>query len=676
MSPHFHYIDPNQPTPTHLNRAALKRLLEWLRPYRRPIAVNLALTVVLTGVALLVPLLLQMAIDGVVGSARSVAEVDELGKAAMRSAAAPTGAGALGSSAGAADAPPDAAGGRSAPAPAAISQAVAAVRALGLSDPAAAKAVIRRDAWHWVLAVVLIFAAIQLAAQGIYYVTVRRTAIVAQQFMCSLRERFFVHLHSLSLRYYDHMKAGQVISRGTADMDALQDTVTWAPSQMLGAVLMILGSSAAMLWKDRVLFLAVVPVLPALYLLSQRFRVRATEAWRLVRAQTGRLTANVAESIAGARVIQAFAREQKNMEQFSQLTGELYDSRVETQRVHSRYMVGIRSVWTYSQVAVILVGAYRIVHGQAGGDGGQASAGEVAAFLAYVAMFFGPMDTLSDIYNQLLHSLTAADRITEVLDAQPEIVDAPGAVSPADFDGEVEFDHVTFAYNPGVTVLRDLSLRARPGEVIALVGPTGAGKTTICRLIARFYEAQEGAVRIDRTDVRKIAQAALHRRMGIVLQENFLFAGTVMDNIRYGRPLASDDEVLQCARRIGSDDAINALPKAFQTEVGERGATLSAGQRQLICFTRAMLADPRILILDEATSSVDTQTELKIQEALRRLTEQRTSFIVAHRLSTVRRADRVFVIEAGRVTEQGTHSGLLAAGGRYAKMYQDFIRSE
>jgi len=235
---------------------------------------------------------------------------------------------------------------------------------------------------------------------------------------------------------------------------------------------------------------------------------------------------------------------------------------------------------------------------------------------------------------------------------------------------------VTFYYIDGTPVLRDVSFSVSPGEVIALVGPTGAGKTTVCRLIARFYEAQQGHVRIDDWDVRDIAQSALHHRMGIVLQESFLFAGTVMDNIRYGRPAATREQVVQCARLIGSQTAIEALPQGYDTQVGERGGSVSAGQAQLICFTRAMLADPRILILDEATSSVDTQTELKVQEALRRLTQRRTCFIVAHRLSTVRRADRVLVIEDGQLTEEGTHRELLAAGGRYAKMYEEFIRAE
>ncbi|HUU09647.1 MAG TPA: ABC transporter ATP-binding protein [Phycisphaerae bacterium] len=603
-------VNPEHEQPKHLSRPALKRLLVWLRPHRRAIALNVSLTLVLTAVELAVPQLLQTAIDGVVGATKALAVAAETEKAAI-------------------------VGG----------------------------------AWDRILVVTGVFVGLFGLSQVVRFFEIRRTSTFAQWFMYQMRGKYFAHLHRLSPAFYDKWKAGQLIARGTSDMDALQDAVSWAPNHITAAVFQLVGVVAVMLWKDWVLFLAVFPILPVLVLLTRRFRVRATEAWRQVRAQTGRLTANVAESIAGARVIQAFAREAKNMAIFSNLTSDLYTTRVETQRVHNRYMIGIGSLRLYATVVVILMGSYRVSRGTA-------TPGEVAAFLAYAAMFFRPIDMLSHLYNQLLHSLAALDRVIEVLDTEPQIVDRPSAVNPADFQGAVTFDHVTFEYKEGDRILHDVSFRARPGEVIALVGPTGAGKTTMCRLISRFYETQQGSVRIDDWDVKNIALDALHRRTGIVLQENFLFSGTVMDNIRYGRPSATDGEVIECARQIGSHRAVEALPKGYQTEVGERGESLSAGQRQLICFTRAMLADPRILILDEATSSVDTQAELEIQDALRQLTERRTCFIVAHRLSTVHRADRVLVVEDGRITEEGPHAELLAAGGRYAAMYKEFIRAE
>jgi ABC-type multidrug transport system fused ATPase/permease subunit len=335
----------------------------------------------------------------------------------------------------------------------------------------------------------------------------------------------------------------------------------------------------------------------------------------------------------------------------------------------ARYMAATHVLTTAATVLVLGLGGWRVVQGRL-------TPGGVAAFLGYVVMFFRPIEMVSELYNMLLHALAGAERILEVLNTEPTIVDRPAARDPEHLEGAVTFDHVSFEYMPDVPVLHDICLEVQPGEMVALVGPTGAGKTSVCRLIARFYEVEKGAVRIDGVDVREFTQLGLHRHMGIVLQENFLFSGSVMDNIRYGRPDATDEQVVACAREVGSHGAIEALPAGYATMVGERGESLSAGQRQLICYTRALMAAPRILILDEATSAVDTATEMELQAALRRLTEQRTCFIVAHRLSTVREADRVVVIEDGRITEQGTHAELVAAAGRYAAMYEDFIRSE
>jgi len=533
----------------------------------------------------------------------------------------------------------------------------------------AATDVAKTVVWNRLLLILAGLVAIFLMAMVVRHFEIRRIFTVGQQIMYGVRRQFFAHLHRLGLRYYDKMKAGQIIARGTSDIEALEQIVSWAPSQFVSSAILPVGAVTAMVLQDPILFFCIFPILPLLVWLTGRFRRRATGVWHDVQAQTGRLTANLAESIAGARVIQAFARERKNVEIFCDLTDELYESRVETARVHGRYMIGLRGLTAAATVLVILIGGYRVAMSNV-------SAGAIVAFLGYTVLFFSSIEQISELYNQLIYALAGAERINDVLRTQPEIVDRPGAFDPKHLEGDVVFDHVTFEYRPGVPVLHDLSFHVRPGETVALVGPTGAGKTTICRLIARFYETAMGEVRIDSRDVRSITQSGLHRHTGIVLQENFLFSGTVMDNIRYGRPDASDAEVIECARRIGSHKAVEALPQGYQTPVGERGETLSAGQRQLVCLTRAMLADPRLLILDEATSSVDTRTELAIQEAFRQLTRRRTSFVVAHRLSTVRQADRVLVIEGGRLMEEGTHGELLARGGRYATMYLEFIRSE
>jgi ATP-binding cassette subfamily B protein len=626
MSPRFRYV--GEEAPKGFSRKGFRRVLGWLRPHRRAILINVSLSLVLTAVTLTVPKLLKWTVDGAVETAKEIAAAEEQARGGM-----PAGESA------AADA------------------AAAAVR----PDLAA-------EAWDRYVWVFVGFGGLFAFAFLVRFFEIRRNVRLGQRFMYEMRRRFFNHLHDLGLRFYDRMKAGQIISRGTSDMGAMEHPVSWAPSQSTSAAITVVAAGILMYFEDAWIFLAVLPVFPLMAGLTVWFRKRGAQAWRDVRTQTGRLTANVAESIAGARVIQAFAREQRNMETFSDLTSTLYETRLETARVHARYHMGLRSLETVGVLLLIFYGGYRVAEGQA-------TPGTVVAFLGYTAMLFHPIQMLSELYSHLLHALAGVERITEVLDTDPEIEDRPDAWDPDDLDGHVRFDGVTFAYNPGVRVIEDMSFEVESGRTIALVGPTGAGKTTVCRLLARFYDIQRGVIEVDGRDLRDISQQGLHRHMGIVLQENFLFTGTVMDNIRYGRPDATDAEVIECARRIGSHRTIEGLPDGYQTKVGERGETLSAGQRQLVCYTRAMLADPRILILDEATSSVDTMTEARIQRALEVLLEGRTSFVVAHRLSTIRHADLVLVLDHGWIVERGTHKQLLATGGIYANLYRQFIRA-
>jgi ABC-type multidrug transport system fused ATPase/permease subunit len=392
-----------------------------------------------------------------------------------------------------------------------------------------------------------------------------------------------------------------------------------------------------------------------------------------VRQASSRITANIAETISGIRVVQSFVRQEKNLEQFDELNRNNLTANVAAARIWESYWPSLGFVGACGTTVIIWYGTYLVTKSEL-------TPGELFAFLGYLGMFFGPITSMGRLYNMLLASMAASERIFKLLDTEPDVQDTPGAVELPRISGEVVFDHVSFSYDKEPTdkstwVLDDVSFTARPGQTIALVGPTGAGKTTIVSLIPRFYDVQKGRVLIDGFDVKGVTINSLHSQMGIVLQDSFLFSGTVMENIKYGRPGATDAEVHAAVKLLGSYEIISSLQKGFDTEVGERGDNLSQGQRQLVSFARAIVADPRVLILDEATSSVDVQTEMVLQYALEKLIERRTSFVVAHRLSTVRHADMVLVVQDGRITERGTHGELVAAGGAYAEMYAQFIKA-
>jgi ATP-binding cassette subfamily B protein len=413
----------------------------------------------------------------------------------------------------------------------------------------------------------------------------------------------------------------------------------------------------------------VLAAAPMLYIVSSMFRRRARPAWRRVRRDISRLTANVAEMVSGVRVVQAFTREEENLDRFDDLNMVFWRSNMRVARYQGWYLMIVETIAVLCLTGLLAWGGWMVA-------GAGMKVGVLFAFFMYAQKTFEPVRRLAPLYNHLLHAMASGERVFGLLDIVPDIRDAPNAVDLPRIQGHVRFDHVSFEYVPGQPVLHDVSFEVQPGQTMALVGHTGCGKTTIVSLLNRFYDVKQGSITIDGHDLRSVTQQSLHSQTGIILQENFLFNGTLMENLKYARPDISDDEVKDVVRLLGCDELFEHLAQGYETQVGERGENLSAGQRQLVSICRAMVADPRLLMLDEATSSVDTQTELAIQHALEKLFEKRTCFIVAHRLSTVRRADQILVMDHGRVMERGTHEQLLAQGGLYAKLHKQFMTVE
>ncbi|MEK6677624.1 MAG: ABC transporter ATP-binding protein [Planctomycetota bacterium] len=483
-----------------------------------------------------------------------------------------------------------------------------------------------------------------------------------------LRRAVFAHMQRLSMSFYDKTKLGRIISRCTSDISSLREINVWGVDTICKNVLMMIIAVAMLLATSPTLFLSVAWLGVPLYVTNRAYRRRASVAHQIAREAFTRVSANLAENITGARVVTAFHRQEKNLSVFNVLQEANTANNVAAARINGVYQPALQLIGLIGRVTLLVYGAYLFARGSISGGVGSV----VAAFL-YWDWFMNPIVNLGNFHNQLLTSLASAERVFDLLDTQPEITDAPNATPLPSIQGRVTFDHVTFGYDATRPVLHDIDFDIETGQVVALVGPTGGGKSSIISLLARFYEPQQGRVLIDRHDIRLATADSLHHQMGLVLQTNFLFSGTVMDNIRYARPDASDDVVIQAARNLGTHDTIMALADGFNTTVAERGSNMSIGQRQIICFTRAYLADPRIFMLDEATSSVDTATELVIQRSLERLLQNRTTFIVAHRLSTILRADLILVIDQGRILERGTHNQLRSSGGKYARLYEQFI---
>lgn len=485
---------------------------------------------------------------------------------------------------------------------------------------------------------------------------------VGARVVADIRSELFRHLHRLSLNFYDHYSVGRLMSRLIGDVGVLQEFVTWSITGLTRAGFVLIGIMIAMLILNWQLAVVTFAVLPLMIWLTHYWRVRVRQAYRASRQRLALINGYLNESISGIRVTKSFSRERLNFQHFDDLNLSYFDANVNAAWLTATFFPGVDFIGSLATALVIGLGGWLVLQDAL-------TAGALVAFVLYVNRFFDPIRELAERYNTFQATMTACERIFTLLNTPPDLDDAPDAQELPSIQGRVQFDHVGFSYKEGEVVLHDINLRAEPGQRVALVGETGAGKSTMIKLLARFFDVSAGSIQVDGCDLRRVTRASLRSQLGIVLQDTFLFDGTITDNIRYGRLDATDEEVMAAAQAVGAHPFISRLPEDYQTKVGENGVNLSVGQRQIISCARALLANPRLLILDEATSSVDTTTEKQIQHALDRLMEGRTSFVIAHRLSTIVNADKIVVLDQGRIVEMGSHQELLARRGHYYNLY-------
>jgi len=484
----------------------------------------------------------------------------------------------------------------------------------------------------------------------------------AQRALRNLRRDLFEHMETLPLSFFDKRPTGELMSRLTNDTDAINTALTQNVTQLISSLLLSVGILVVMFRLNIWLALGILIVFPIMAGLTALVSKRTRAGFRSLQTNLGRLNANMEENVSGERVVIAFGQRKAALESFDEVNNAVRSSAIQAMS-YALLMPPLVGILSNANIAVVAgLGGWLVLTGLA-------TVGTIATFISYSRQFAQPLRVISDIYNNIQSALAGSERIFEVIDEKPEYQDMSDTIPLEHIKGEVVFDHVDFEYVPGVPVLRDVSFQAKPGQMMALVGPTGAGKTTIINVFSRFYDIQNGAIKIDGHDISTVDKDALRKRLGVVLQDVMLFSGTVLDNIRYGRLDATDEECIEAAKLANADSFIGRLPQGYKTQLSERGSNLSQGQRQLISIARAVLADPSILILDEATSSVDTRTEKMIQEALLRLMKGRTSFVIAHRLSTIRNADQILVINEGHIIERGTHKELLQQKGFYYNLY-------